>query len=30
MQRVVVDMQNTLFAETISTALKKFNSDFNV
>ena len=30
MRRVVVDMQNALFADAISTALKKFNSDFDV
>ena len=30
MRRVVVDMQNTLFADAISTALKDFGSDFNV
>ena len=30
MRRVVVDMQNTLFADAIATALKKFDSDFDV
>ena len=30
MRRVVVDMQNALFADAISTALQKFNSDFCV
>ena len=30
MRKVVVDMQNALFADAISTALKKFNSDFDV
>lgn len=30
MRKVVVDMQNALFADAISTALKNFNSDFNV
>lgn len=30
MRRVVVDMQNTLFADAISTALRAFNSDFCV
>ena len=30
MRRVVVDMQNALFADAISTALKNFDSDFDV
>lgn len=30
MRRVVVDMQNTLFADAIAMALKKFDSDFDV
>lgn len=30
MRRVVVDMQNLLFADAIATALKKFDSDFDV
>ena len=30
MRRVVVDMQNTLFADAIATALQKFDSDFEV
>ena len=30
MRRVVVDMQNALFADAISTALQKFDSDFDV
>lgn len=30
MRRIVVDMQNTLFADAIATALKKFDSDFDV
>lgn len=30
MRRVVVDMQNTLFADAISTALKNFDADFYV
>ena len=30
MRKVVVDMQNALFADAISTALKKFDSDFDV
>ncbi len=30
MRKVVVDMQNVLFADAISTALKKFDSDFYV
>lgn len=30
MRRVVVDMQNILFADAISTALKNFDSDFCV
>ena len=30
MRKVVVDMQNALFANAISTALKKFDSDFSV
>lgn len=30
MRRVVVDMQNALFADAISTALKNFDSDFYV
>lgn len=30
MRRVVVDMQNTLFADAISSALKNFDSDFSV
>lgn len=28
MRRVVVDMQNALFADAIATALQKFDSDF--
>lgn len=30
MRRVVVDMQNALFADAIATALQKFDSDFEV
>ena len=30
MRRVVVDMQNALFADAISSALKNFDSDFSV
>ena len=30
MRRVVVDMQNALFADAIATALQKFDSDFDV
>lgn len=30
MRRVVVDMQNTLFADAIATALRDFDSDFDV
>lgn len=30
MRRVVVDMQNTLFADAIATALRDFDSDFEV
>lgn len=30
MRRVVVDMQNTLFADAIAKALRDFDSDFNV
>ena len=30
MRRVVVDMQNALFADAIATALKNFDSDFEV
>ena len=30
MRRVVVDMQNVLFADAIATALQKFDSDFEV
>lgn len=30
MRRVVVDMQNTLFADAIAEALRKFDSDFEV
>lgn len=30
MRRVVVDMQTVLFADAIATALKKFDSDFEV
>lgn len=30
MRRVVVDMQNKLFADAIATALQKFDSDFEV
>lgn len=30
MRRVVVDMQNILFADAIANALKKFDSDFDV
>ena len=30
MRRVVVDMQNTLFADAIAKALEKFDSDFDV
>ena len=30
MRKVVVDMQNTLFSDAISTALKNFDSDFFV
>ena len=30
MRRVVVDMQNALFADAIATALRKFDSDFEV
>ena len=30
MRKVVVDMQNTLFADAISTALKNFDADFCV
>ena len=30
MRKVVVDMQNALFTDAISTALKNFDSDFNV
>lgn len=30
MRRVVVDMQNTLFADAIATALRNFDSDFEV
>ena len=30
MRRVVVDMQNALFADAIATALRNFGSDFEV
>ena len=30
MRRVIVDMQNALFADAIATALKSFDSDFEV
>lgn len=30
MRRVVVDMQNVLFADAIATALRDFDSDFEV
>ena len=30
MRRVIVDMQNALFADAIATALQKFDSDFEV
>ncbi|MGN0486855.1 MAG: hypothetical protein ACI4GB_06435 [Acutalibacteraceae bacterium] len=30
MRRIVVDMQNALFADAIATALQKFDSDFDV
>ena len=30
MRRVVVDMQNALFADAIAVALQKFDSDFEV
>ena len=30
MRKVVVDMQNTLFADAISTALRNFDADFRV
>ena len=30
MRRVIVDMQNALFADAIATALKNFDSDFEV
>ena len=30
MRRVIVDMQNVLFADAIATALQKFDSDFEV
>lgn len=30
MRRVVVDMQNTLFADAIASALRNFDSDFDV
>ena len=30
MRRVIVDMQNALFGDAISTALKNFSSDFHV
>lgn len=30
MRRVVVDMQNALFADAIATALRNFDSDFDV
>ena len=30
MRRVVVDMQNALFADAIAAALQKFDSDFEV
>ena len=30
MRRVVVDMQNALFADAIATALRDFDSDFEV
>lgn len=30
MRRVVVDMQNTLFADAVAEALRKFDSDFDV
>ncbi|MGN0527716.1 MAG: hypothetical protein ACI4IE_01180 [Eubacterium sp.] len=30
MRRVVVDMQNILFSDAIATALRKFDSDFDV
>ena len=30
MRRVVIDMQNALFADAIATALQKFDSDFDV